>query len=241
MTAEARTYRFSDSQRPGLLLGLSARQAMPVVAGTLFLAMVLQAPVYPAIGLLGPVVGTTVAVGRWRGAPLAETIVPATRLWVLRRLGRHRWLRPPLLGDNTDHALPHQLRGLELLERVEATGMAVVRDRRAGTVTGVLRVRGHGFPLASGREQDAVLAGWSGAAGGTANPLAMILSAALLLRYVYSLEAESGAIESAVEQVLEDGLRTSDLARNGEGTVGTAEMGTAVAAAISHAEVGTDV
>jgi 3-isopropylmalate dehydrogenase len=69
----------------------------------------------------------------------------------------------------------------------------------------------------------------------------MILSAALLLRHVYSLDAESSAIESAVEQVLEDGLRTSDLARNGEGTVGTAEMGTAVAAAISHAEVGTDV
>ncbi len=163
MTAEVRSYRFSDSQRPGLLLGLSPRQAVPVVAGILFLALVLQVPVPPAFGLLGPVVGATVAFGRWRGAPLAETLVPATRLWVLRRFGRHRWLRPPLLGDNSDHALPRQLRGLELLERAVASGTAVVRDRRAGTVTGVLRVRGHGFPLASGREQDAVLSGWSGA------------------------------------------------------------------------------
>jgi 3-isopropylmalate dehydrogenase len=68
----------------------------------------------------------------------------------------------------------------------------------------------------------------------------MILSAALLLRHVYSLDAEPAAIESAVAQVLEDGLRTNDLARDGEGSVGTAEMGTAVAAAISNAGVGAN-
>ena len=75
---------------------------------------------------------------------------------------------------------------------------------------------------------------------GIANPLAMILSAALLLRHVYSLEAESAAIESAVAQVLEDGLRTADLAGDGEAAVGTAEMGSAVAAAISSEKVSAD-
>ena len=75
---------------------------------------------------------------------------------------------------------------------------------------------------------------------GTANPLAMILSAALLLRHVYSLDEESAAIESAVEQVLEDGRRTRDLARNGEGTVGTAEVGAAVAAKIANMEASAD-
>ncbi|MED5563310.1 MAG: 3-isopropylmalate dehydrogenase [Gemmatimonadota bacterium] len=75
---------------------------------------------------------------------------------------------------------------------------------------------------------------------GTANPLAIILSAALLLRHVYSLDEESAAIESAVEQVLEDGLRTRDLARNGEGTVGTAEVGAAVAAKIANMEASAD-
>ncbi len=75
---------------------------------------------------------------------------------------------------------------------------------------------------------------------GTANPLAIILSAALLLRHVYSLDEESAAIESAVEQVLEDGLRTRDIARNGEGTVGTAEVGAAVAAKIANMEASAD-
>jgi len=77
---------------------------------------------------------------------------------------------------------------------------------------------------------------------GTANPLAMILSAALLLRHVYSLDEEAAAIESAVGQVLEGGLRTSDLIRGGDvagagaRAVGTAEMGAAVAAAITNVE-----
>ena len=79
---------------------------------------------------------------------------------------------------------------------------------------------------------------------GTANPLAMILSAALMLRHVYSLDAEPASIESAVGRVLEDGLRTKDLVRDGASAevraVGTAEMGTAVADAISNAEVGAD-
>ena len=39
----------------------------------------------------------------------------------------------------------------------DTAGMAVVRDRKAGTVTAVLRVHGHGFPLASAAEQDAML------------------------------------------------------------------------------------
>ena len=75
---------------------------------------------------------------------------------------------------------------------------------------------------------------------GTANPLAMILSASLLLRHVYSLEAESTAIESAVAQVLEGGLRTNDLVQDGESAVGTEEMGGAVAAVISNAEASAD-
>ncbi|HET7689789.1 MAG TPA: SCO6880 family protein [Nocardioidaceae bacterium] len=162
MTTDARTYRFADSQRPGLLLGLSARQAVPVIGGVLILAASLQSPLPAAVGLVGPIMGTAVAFGRWQGAPLSETLIPGTRLWLARLVGRHRWMRPPLLGDNTSGALPRPLRGLELLEQTEAD-TAVVRDRRAGTVTAVLRVRGHGFPLSSRAEQDALLAAWSAA------------------------------------------------------------------------------
>ncbi len=46
---------------------------------------------------------------------------------------------------------------------------------------------------------------------GIANPLAMFRSAALMLRYGFSLEAEAAAIESAVDRALADGLRTPDL------------------------------
>lgn len=162
MTSEARSYRFADSERPGLLLGLSARQAIPVIGGVLTLAAALQTPIPAVVGLLGPIVGTIVAFGRWQGAPLSETLIPGTRLWALGLVGRHRWTSPPLLGDNTGAAFPKPLRGLELLDQNDS-GVAVVRDRRAGTVTGVLRIRGQGFPLSSRTEQDAMLAAWSAA------------------------------------------------------------------------------
>jgi 3-isopropylmalate dehydrogenase len=46
---------------------------------------------------------------------------------------------------------------------------------------------------------------------GTANPLAMFLSAALMLRHGFGMEAEAAAVESAVDRALADGLRTADL------------------------------
>ena len=46
---------------------------------------------------------------------------------------------------------------------------------------------------------------------GVANPLAMFLSAALMLRHGFAMEAEAAAVESAVDQALGEGLRTSDL------------------------------
>ncbi len=63
---------------------------------------------------------------------------------------------------------------------------------------------------------------------GIANPLATILSTALLLRYSLGLEREAAAIEKAVEAALADGYRTADLARPGERTISTVEMGDAV-------------
>lgn len=66
-----------------------------------------------------------------------------------------------------------------------------------------------------------------------ANPLATILSAAMMLRLSFNLEAEALAIEQAVRQVLDQGYRTPDLARDGERTVTTSEMGSLVAEAIA--------
>ena len=58
-----------------------------------------------------------------------------------------------------------------------------------------------------------------------ANPIATILSAAMMLRYSFSLEKEAKCIENAVSKALSDGVRTADIAGDGEERVGTAECG----------------
>jgi 3-isopropylmalate dehydrogenase len=67
---------------------------------------------------------------------------------------------------------------------------------------------------------------------GVANPLATILSAAMLLRYTFGLEAEAVRIENAVRTVLAQGYRTADIYEEGTRKVGTREMGDAVLAAL---------
>ena len=62
-----------------------------------------------------------------------------------------------------------------------------------------------------------------------ANPLATILSAALMLRYTFDLEEEAKAIEDAVEAVLKEGFRTGDIYKEGMTLCTTTEMGDKVA------------
>lgn len=64
---------------------------------------------------------------------------------------------------------------------------------------------------------------------GIANPLATILSAAMMLRYSLDLDREADAIEGAVKRALEEGYRTVDIAGKGEKTSGTAEIGDIIA------------
>ncbi len=67
---------------------------------------------------------------------------------------------------------------------------------------------------------------------GIANPLATILSGAMLLRYSLEEIQAADAVERAVEKVLEDGLRTPDIYTEGCTKVGTSQMGDAVVAAL---------
>jgi 3-isopropylmalate dehydrogenase len=60
---------------------------------------------------------------------------------------------------------------------------------------------------------------------GKANPIAAILTAALMLRYSLGLEVEATAVEQAVERVIEAGYRTEDLREPGRQVIGTQEMG----------------
>ena len=67
---------------------------------------------------------------------------------------------------------------------------------------------------------------------GLANPLATILSVAMMLRYTFGQEAAALRIEGAVKKVLAQGFRTGDIYEPGTNKVGTREMGDAVLAAL---------
>jgi 3-isopropylmalate dehydrogenase len=63
---------------------------------------------------------------------------------------------------------------------------------------------------------------------GMANPIATILSFAMALRYSLDLDKEAIALEQAVQNVLDEGLRTKDILSKGMKEVSTSEMGDAV-------------
>jgi len=66
-----------------------------------------------------------------------------------------------------------------------------------------------------------------------ANPIATILSFAMMLRYSFDLKAEADKLENAVRKVLEQGLRTADIMQDGMKKVSTGEMGDAVVKALT--------
>jgi 3-isopropylmalate dehydrogenase len=68
---------------------------------------------------------------------------------------------------------------------------------------------------------------------GVANPLATILSAAMMLRYSLGMTGEADRIEKAVQKVLQQGLRTVDIYTEGTQRVSTVQMGDAVVAALA--------
>ena len=66
-----------------------------------------------------------------------------------------------------------------------------------------------------------------------ANPIATVLSAAMMLRYSFDLDKEADAVEAAVKQVLKEGYRTIDIMSEGCKQVGCAEMGSLLAESIT--------
>ena len=64
---------------------------------------------------------------------------------------------------------------------------------------------------------------------GKANPIAAILSAAMMLRYTFGLTKEADMIEEAVKSVLSDDYRTPDIMTEGKKKVATSEMGSLIA------------
>lgn len=69
---------------------------------------------------------------------------------------------------------------------------------------------------------------------GIANPIATILSAAMMLRFTFDLDAEAGAIERAVKEVLKDGYRTRDIFSEGMTETATSKMGDLICGRITR-------
>ena len=67
------------------------------------------------------------------------------------------------------------------------------------------------------------------AGSGKANPMAAILSAAMMLRYTFGLLEEANAVENAVKKVLKEGYRTPDIMTEGKKLSDTAQIGTIIA------------
>ncbi len=69
---------------------------------------------------------------------------------------------------------------------------------------------------------------------GKANPLAMVLSFAMMLRYSFDMGEDADMVERAVEEVLDQGLRTGDIMSPGKTLVSTTQMGEAITAALDR-------
>lgn len=168
MSTAAR-YRFGDPGRIGIVLGMSLRQTAPIVAGVIWLTVMMVLGL-PIVGALGPVVGIAVALGRWKRAPLYEVAGPGSKLVMQRVTGRSMWRRRSLAHSRplVEQDVPPALRGLRLVDVAVTWGagsrtIGVVHDRPAGTVSVVLQVSGGGFPVASPTEQDGLVAAWGAA------------------------------------------------------------------------------
>jgi len=70
-----------------------------------------------------------------------------------------------------------------------------------------------------------------------ANPIATILSFAMMLRYSFGLKAEADILEKAVKRVLEEGVRTADIMQPGMKKIGTAEMGDEIVKALNQTKL----
>ena len=172
-------YRFGPLERRGLLAGLRGSQLIIVsITGIAAVAVLRSFP-----SLLGMAVATFVVCGGTALAfvPVAgrtsDEWLPIISSWLIRStLGRHRFLsRAPATGMTVSldgqPAFPRALKDVVVLSHTvpgAERSIGVVKDRRAGTYTGILAVQGKSFALLDAPEKSRRLAGWAGVLAGLA-------------------------------------------------------------------------
>jgi hypothetical protein len=183
--AEAPRYRFGQLERRGVLIGL--RPAQIVVLGIIGLVGLMAVrSLSPGAGMLALVaivaIGAAASFIPVSGRTIDEWL-PVLGTWTLRTvLRRHRFISPqPLAGRTSlqepDPSLPPTLGGVAILSHpIPGSGsrLGVVKDRRAGTYTGILAVRGRSFALLDGPDKARRLAAGAGILAGLAREAGLI-------------------------------------------------------------------
>jgi len=157
-------YRISARDRSGLFMGLGLAQlamiGLGVVVGSV--SAMVRGPMVFALPLCG--LAVVIALVPYRGRPLVEQMGSLGSYLVDTVATRRRWAaRLDLLGRGAEQLqLPPAMAGLILRELdVEGRPVAVVEDRRDGTLSASIRVSGRRFALASETEQDRMLEEWA--------------------------------------------------------------------------------
>ena len=161
-------FRFGPLERRGLLLGLRSPQLVILAGGAVTAVGVLRL----AQGSGGILFAVTIVVASLmccfvpiQGRALDEWLPLATR-WSLRRLsGRNRVISPVPISGHDSNNLCAPLDGIVLLSHDipgAPASIGVVKDRRRGTYTGVLAVKGSSFTLADPEEKSQRLTSWAG-------------------------------------------------------------------------------
>ncbi|ABK44289.1 3-isopropylmalate dehydrogenase [Magnetococcus marinus MC-1] len=166
-------------------------------------------------------------------------VLESTELWreVVSDLHKREYADVELSHMYVDNAAMQLIRNPRQFDVIVTTNMfGDILSDAASMLTGSIGM----LPSASLGDQFALYEPIHGSAPdiagkGIANPLATILSVAMMLRYSLELPQLADGVEAAVVTVLDQGLRTADIMQPGMTQVGTAQMGDAVLAALNNA------
>ena len=181
---------------------------------------------------------------RKRGSRLCSVdkanVLECSELWreVISRLGAGEYSDVELSHMYVDNAAMQLVREPRQFDVIVTTNMfGDILSDAAAMLTGSIGMLPSASLDSSGKGMYEPIHGSAPdiAGQGVANPLATILSVAMMMRYSLDQPALAERIETAVGRVLDDGLRTPDIAPDGVRTVGTGEMGDAVVAALRDA------
>ena len=154
--------RFGRLERRGVLLGLDAGQLTVLAVALVVLVVAEYGAGALGVAVTAPVWGTLVAVAlvSVAGRPVTRWL-PIVGQWVLRRAFRAtRYVARPLHATGLESLSLPGFPGRLTIAASPMTGAALVFDRRAGTVTGILELTGRGFLLEDPGSQDLRVAGW---------------------------------------------------------------------------------